>query len=241
MDPAMSIGATAEAERLRTIADDMLTSLYARAPRLIAATSRADWFEAKTHLTAGLGLLRYHKQSAQRLEQSARISRLAATRDALMAQNVLDIREIEARRGATLLFVFAQRTHRHRGHFVEVVDQSGEPFPAVGAQAAAGNGVEDGGGQRGGVASASSRSFCAGQHERRGRPAGTAVWDVVDAHLGVAPSLSVVTGEQASLCQVEPQLSFVEPEPARKVPVGRGHLILRAARDLGRLAAVSHR
>ncbi|MEV0702109.1 erythromycin esterase family protein [Saccharopolyspora sp. NPDC050389] len=102
-DPAMSVGATAEAERLRTIADDMLASLYARAPQLIAATSRAEWFRAKTNLTAGLGLLRYHKQSARRIEQAARISGLAATRDALMAQNLLDVRGIEARRGATLV------------------------------------------------------------------------------------------------------------------------------------------
>lgn len=112
LDPAMSPGATPEAETLRSIADDMLTTLYARTPELIAATSRAEWFRTRTHLTAGLGLLRYHKQSAQRLEQSARVSRLAATRDALMAQNLLDIRDIEARRGPTLLF--AHNAHLQR-------------------------------------------------------------------------------------------------------------------------------
>jgi erythromycin esterase-like protein len=109
LDPTMSIGATAEAEKLRTTADDMLVLLYARAPRLIAATSRADWFRAKTYLTAGLGLLRYHKQSAQRLDESARISGLLAARDALMAQNLLDIRDVEAERGPTL--VFAHNLH----------------------------------------------------------------------------------------------------------------------------------
>lgn len=103
-DAAMSVGATAEAEKLRCLADDMLTSLYARAPQLIAATSRAEWLRAKTHLTAGLGLLRYHKQASQRIEEAARISRLGATRDALMAQNLLDIRAVEAHRGPTLLF-----------------------------------------------------------------------------------------------------------------------------------------
>ncbi|MFB9908941.1 erythromycin esterase family protein [Allokutzneria oryzae] len=111
-DPAMSIGATTEADTLRTLADDMLTALYARAPELIAATSRAKWFRAKTYLTAGLGLLRYHKQSAQRVEESARVSRLLATRDALMAENLLDIRGIEAQRGATL--VFAHNRHLQR-------------------------------------------------------------------------------------------------------------------------------
>jgi len=109
LDPAMSIGDSPEAAQLRAIADDLLTSLYARAPELIAATSRADWFRARTHLTAGLGLLRYHKQSAQRIEESARISGLLATRDALMAQNLLDIRTIEEQRGPTLVFA-------HNGH-----------------------------------------------------------------------------------------------------------------------------
>lgn len=75
--------------------------------------ARAEWLRAKTHLTAGLGLLRYHRQAAQRLESNARLSRLFATRDALMAQNLLDIRSIEGRRGATLVFghnVHLQRT-----------------------------------------------------------------------------------------------------------------------------------
>ncbi|MGW0769385.1 erythromycin esterase family protein [Streptomyces sp. NPDC002676] len=112
MDPAMSIGATAEAERLRAIGDDLLNSLDARAPELIAATSRAAWLRARTHLTAGLGLLRYHKEAAQRLDQSARLTRLIATRDALMAQNLLDIRGVEAPRGATL--VFAHNLHLQR-------------------------------------------------------------------------------------------------------------------------------
>ncbi|WAL67601.1 erythromycin esterase family protein [Amycolatopsis cynarae] len=112
IDPAQSPGATAEAERLRSIADDMLLMLYVRAPGLIAATSRARWFRARTHLTAGLGLLRYHKQAAQHLEQNARISRLSATRDALMAQNLLDIRSAESGRGATL--VSAHNRHLQR-------------------------------------------------------------------------------------------------------------------------------
>lgn len=117
MDPAVSVGATAEAERLRSIADDMLTSLYARAPELIAATSLAEWFRAKTHLTAGLGLLRYHKQAAaQDLQQSARWTRLCATRDALMAQNLLDIRGIEDRRGATLVFAHNSHLQRNPSH-----------------------------------------------------------------------------------------------------------------------------
>ncbi|MFW5416392.1 erythromycin esterase family protein [Nocardiopsis sp. CNT-189] len=112
MDPAASPGATAEAERLRTVADDMLTRLYARAPELIAATSRTAWLRARTHLTAGLDLLRYHKQAAHRLGLGPRLNLLASTRDALMAQNLLDIRTTEAERGPTL--VFAHNLHLKR-------------------------------------------------------------------------------------------------------------------------------
>lgn len=108
MDSTMSVGATPEADALRAIADDMLTELYTRAPE---ATSRADWFRAKTHLTAGLDLLRYHKQSAQQgIDETTRVTRMCATRDAIMAQNLLDIRVIETR--PTL--VFAQNRHLQR-------------------------------------------------------------------------------------------------------------------------------
>ncbi|MFI0809542.1 erythromycin esterase family protein [Streptomyces echinatus] len=112
MDPAMSVGATPEAERLWSLADDMLTLLHSNAAERIAQTSGAEWLRARTHLTAGLGLLRYHRQAAQRLENNARLSRLFATRDALMAQNLLDIRSIEGRRGATL--VSAHNVHLQR-------------------------------------------------------------------------------------------------------------------------------
>ncbi|MEU1037757.1 erythromycin esterase family protein [Streptomyces sp. NPDC005907] len=112
MDPAMSVGATPEAERLRALADDMLTLLHSDAAERIARTSRAEWLRARTHLTAGLGLLRYHRQAAQHPQDGDRLSRLFATRDALMAQNLLDIRSIEGRRGATL--AFAHNVHLQR-------------------------------------------------------------------------------------------------------------------------------
>lgn len=117
MDPAMSIGDTPPAGELRVLADDMLTSLYWRGPGLIEATSRAEWFRAEAQLTAGLGLLRYHKQAAQKLELNARVSRLMATRDALMAQNLFAIRRAETGKGPT--FVFAHNTHlqRNLGHW----------------------------------------------------------------------------------------------------------------------------
>lgn len=112
LDPAASVGATPEAEKLRAVADDMLTTLYARAPELIAATSPTEWSRTRTHLTAALDLLRYHNQCAQRVEEGTRLTNLTATRDALMARNLLDIRTAEADRGPTL--VFAHNLHLRR-------------------------------------------------------------------------------------------------------------------------------
>ena len=108
MDPAASPGDTREAERLRTIADDMLVTLHTRAPE----ADRAEWFRAKTYLMAGIGLLRYHKQSAERVDESTRVSRLSGVRDVLMAENLLDIRLVESGRGGT--FVFAATAHLQR-------------------------------------------------------------------------------------------------------------------------------
>ncbi|MEU7144568.1 erythromycin esterase family protein [Nocardia sp. NPDC046473] len=115
LDATKSIGATPEAERLRSIANDMLIALEARAPELIATTSLAEWRRARTYLTAGIGLLRYHRQAARPIELDARISLLSSTRDALMAQNLLDIRGIEAGRGATLAHAHNLHLRRHPG------------------------------------------------------------------------------------------------------------------------------
>jgi len=104
LDPAASPGATPEAARLRAVADDMLVSLHARAPGLIAATSHTAWLRARTHLTAGLDLLRHHGQAAHRIDLGPRLNLLAATRASYMARNLLDIRTAEARRGPTLAF-----------------------------------------------------------------------------------------------------------------------------------------
>lgn len=112
LDPDASVGATAAADALRVVADDLLTTLHARAPELIRRTSRAEWFRARSHLTAGLGLLRYHKQAARGADRNERISRLSGTRDALMAQNLLDVRLAEAGRGPTM--VFAHNLHLQR-------------------------------------------------------------------------------------------------------------------------------
>ncbi|MFF2078334.1 erythromycin esterase family protein [Kitasatospora sp. NPDC058162] len=113
LDAAQSPGATPEAVRLRRTADDLLNQLHQRAPDLIAVSSHADWLRAGTQLRAGLGLLRYHAQSAiLGLEPGPRISGLIRMRDSLMAQNLLEIRAVEARRGPTL--VFAHNRHLQR-------------------------------------------------------------------------------------------------------------------------------
>lgn len=131
LDHTMSPGATAEAARLRSIADDMQVSLYGRAPELIAASSRDAWFRARTHLTAGLGLLRYHGQAARPLEPSPRIAGLLATRDALMAQNLLDVRAIEEERGPTL--VFAHNLHLQRNASMWRLADLGAEWSGAGA------------------------------------------------------------------------------------------------------------
>ncbi|WP_369182028.1 erythromycin esterase family protein [Streptomyces sp. Y1] len=113
LDAAASPGASPEAQRLRVLADDLLNLLHERAPGLIAAGSHAAWLRARAHLTTCLGLLRYHAQAAvPGLEQGVRIARLLGSRDTLMARNLREIREAEARRGPTL--VFAHNEHLKR-------------------------------------------------------------------------------------------------------------------------------
>ncbi|MFF2348245.1 erythromycin esterase family protein [Kitasatospora sp. NPDC058115] len=112
LDAAMSPGASAQADRLRAVADDLLGLLHARAAELIAATSREEWEAARTHLTAGAGLLRYHRQAARPGEPGERLAGLLGARDEIMARNLLAIREVEARRGGT--FVFAHNSHLQR-------------------------------------------------------------------------------------------------------------------------------
>lgn len=112
LDATRSIGDSDTAARLRALADDLLGALYARAPELVAATTRAAWHRARVQLTAAIGVLRYHRQAARRVEEGARISGLLATRDEIMARNLLDIRGMEEDRGPTL--VSANNAHLQR-------------------------------------------------------------------------------------------------------------------------------
>lgn len=113
LDPHASIGASTEANALCSIADDLLTSLHARAAELVAATSHTDWITAKVHANAALDLLRLHRQAAEPLDPSIRLEGLSAVRDAIMAQRLLEIRALEARRGPTLVFAHNRHLQRH--------------------------------------------------------------------------------------------------------------------------------
>jgi erythromycin esterase-like protein len=112
LDAAKSPGNSDEARRLRAIADDMLVTLDAQVPG--SREEREDWLRARTYLTAGIGLLRYHRQAAKPMDRPSRIAGLLAVRDAIIAQNLLDIRDIEAQRRPTL--VSAHNVHLQPSH-----------------------------------------------------------------------------------------------------------------------------
>ncbi|MFI6290441.1 erythromycin esterase family protein [Nonomuraea sp. NPDC050790] len=109
MDPARSIGRSADAVRLRLLADDLTGYLDAHAPRLAGAGER-DWWRARLYGRTATGLLRYHAAMAD--DTPDRLARLSGMRDAMMAANLLAIEARETGRGATL--VYAHNRHLQR-------------------------------------------------------------------------------------------------------------------------------
>jgi erythromycin esterase-like protein len=107
-EPGRSIGRSADAQRLRVIADDLLTELYLQAPR-----RPEGWRAAFVHAASAVALLRYHAAAAAPLAREERFARLAGVRDALMAENLLAIRSAEAHRGPTLVFAHNAHLQRH--------------------------------------------------------------------------------------------------------------------------------
>jgi erythromycin esterase-like protein len=93
MDPSQSVGQTAEAERLRLLADDLVALLDAQTPQLVAASSRDDWDRARLYGRTATGLLRYHFWMAD--TSPARMAQLLTVRDSMMAANLLAIAERE--------------------------------------------------------------------------------------------------------------------------------------------------
>ncbi|MER6569849.1 erythromycin esterase family protein [Streptomyces sp. NPDC001093] len=103
MDPARSVGRSAEAGELRLLADELVALLDAQTPHLLAATSRDDWDRARLYGRTATGLLRYHYWMAD--TSPARMTRLCALRDVVMAHNLLAV----AARGPALV-------HAHNSH-----------------------------------------------------------------------------------------------------------------------------
>jgi erythromycin esterase-like protein len=107
MDPAQSVGSAPEVTELRRVTDDLRALLMAESPRLVAATSRDDWWQASLHGRTAAGLLRYHAAMAD--PSPGRMNRLLVVRDTMMAENLLAIAEPQAQHGRTL--VFANNSH----------------------------------------------------------------------------------------------------------------------------------
>ena len=103
MDPARSVGQTAEADRLRLIADDLVALLEEQAPLLLTATSREDLDRARLYGRTAVGLLRYHHWLAD--TSPGRMTRLLGLRDQMMADTLLALAE----RGPVLV-------HAHNAH-----------------------------------------------------------------------------------------------------------------------------
>ncbi|MCF3119048.1 erythromycin esterase family protein [Streptomyces arenae] len=117
MDPAQSTGQSPEAARLRLIADDLVALLDAQAPHLLGIQApnplvensweeKEEWHRARLHGRTATGLLRYHHGMAD--TSAARMTRLCALRDLMMADNLLALAERDP------VLVFAQNSHLQR-------------------------------------------------------------------------------------------------------------------------------
>ncbi|WP_411100826.1 erythromycin esterase family protein [Streptomyces sp. x-45] len=102
-DPTRSVGRSAEAGELRTLAADLVSLLDEQAPHLLATGSRDAWDRARLHGRTATGLLTYHYWMAE--ASPARMTRMLGVRDRMMADNLLAL----ANRGPTLV-------HAHNAH-----------------------------------------------------------------------------------------------------------------------------
>ncbi|MGW6457454.1 erythromycin esterase family protein [Streptomyces sp. NPDC055078] len=108
MDPARSVGQSAEAGELRLLAADLAALLDEQTPYLVTASSRDDWDRARLYARTATGLLRYHHWMAD--ISPARMNRLLGVRDQMMAHNLLAV----AARGPALLFAHNAHLQRAR-------------------------------------------------------------------------------------------------------------------------------
>lgn len=119
MDPSQSIGRSADAQRLRLVADELMALLDTQAPQL----SAEDRARAALYARTATGLLRYHYWMAD--ASPARWTRLSALRDAMMAANLRAVAE----HGPAL--VFASNLHLQRNKsFMSFGDQQLEWWSA---------------------------------------------------------------------------------------------------------------
>jgi erythromycin esterase-like protein len=119
MDPSLSIGQSADAQRLRLIADDLVSLLDTQAPGLGAEDRELAALYGRT----AVGLLRYHYWMAD--ASPARWTRLSALRAAMMAANLRAIAE----HGPAL--VFSSNLHLQRNKsFMSFGDQTLEWWSA---------------------------------------------------------------------------------------------------------------
>ncbi|MFG3497664.1 erythromycin esterase family protein [Streptomyces sp. NPDC047928] len=102
-DPSASVGRSAEAGRLRLLADDLRALLDEQQPHLSTVASRDDHDRAHLYARTATGLLRYHHWMAD--TSPARLTRLLGVRDRMMADNLLAV----AARGPALV-------HAHNSH-----------------------------------------------------------------------------------------------------------------------------
>ncbi|GGV79998.1 erythromycin esterase [Streptomyces gelaticus] len=102
-DPSRSVGQSADAGRLRLLADDLVALLDAQTPQLITESPREDRDRALLYGRTAIGLLRYHYWMAS--TSPARLTRLVGLRAQMMAHNLLALAE----RGPVL-------AHAHNAH-----------------------------------------------------------------------------------------------------------------------------
>ncbi|WP_031039257.1 erythromycin esterase family protein [Streptomyces sp. NRRL F-5650] len=102
-DPSRSVGRSAGAGELRTLAADLVSLLEEQTPHLLASASRDDWDRARLYGRTATGLLAYHYWMAE--PSPARMSRMLGLRDRMMAANLLALAE----RGPVLV-------HAHNAH-----------------------------------------------------------------------------------------------------------------------------
>ncbi|MCX5035194.1 MULTISPECIES: erythromycin esterase family protein [Streptomyces] len=105
-DAARSVGRSAEAGELRTVAADLVSLLDEQTPHLLASAARDDWERARLHGRTATGLLTYHYWMAE--ASPARMTRMLGVRDRMMAANLLALAE----RGPA--FVHAHNSHLQR-------------------------------------------------------------------------------------------------------------------------------